>query len=191
MSKFIKIISADKDCAMLKILSAVPTMSDSQLLNLFKNAAQRISKGANADAESALAAVECEWKQRLERARDGEIVAERPSKGMLQELGYKVGENGERTQVRRQILALLLEREVPLVGSPAYTDEWGTPNSPKRYWKLVRFFESQLTNPAHRKMEKATIEWREDLEWVRRNYEHLASLDAAKSVAEREPAEAN
>src|SRR5262245_29439715 len=144
---------------MLKILNSIPAMSDEQLLNLFKNAAQKISKGQNADAEQALAAVEREWKARLERARDGKLVHDRPSKDMLQELGYKVGENGERTQARRQILSLLLERELPMVGSPAYTDEWGTPNSPKRYWKLVRFFEAQLTNRAHRNMDKAMIEW--------------------------------
>jgi hypothetical protein len=163
---------------MQRIINAIPTMSDQQLLNLFKNAVQLISRSENPDAQSVLAAIEREWKQRLDRARDGKTIAERPSRGMLQELGYKVGESGERTPTRRQILTHLLEHELPLVGSPSYTDEWGTPNSPKRYWKLVRFFESQLTNRAHHNrahhnMDKAMIEWSEDLEWVQRTYAHL------------------
>jgi hypothetical protein len=148
-------------------------MSEQHLLNLFKNAVQLISRSENPDAQLVLAAIEREWKLRLDRARDGKLVAERPSKGMLQELGYKVGESGERTPTRRQILTHLLERELPLVGSPSYTDEWGTPNSPKRYWKLVRFLESQLTNRAYHNMDKAIIEWSEDLEWVQRTYAHL------------------
>jgi hypothetical protein len=95
---------------------------------------------------------------------------------MLATLGYHVGSvSGERTSVRRKILSRVLEEQLPMVGSPAYTYEWGTPNSAKRYQKLVHVFESQINNPAnHNKpnMEKAMIEWREDLEWVRKTYEH-------------------
>ena len=94
---------------------------------------------------------------------------------MLATLGYRVGVNGERTPVRRKILSRALEGQLPLVGSPAYAYEWGTPNSTKRYQKLVHFFESQINNPAnHNKpnMEKAMIEWCEDLEWVRKTYEY-------------------
>jgi hypothetical protein len=86
--------------------------------------------------------------------------------------------NGEKTAIRRQILELLLEQlQLPIVSSPAYTDEWGEPNSSKRYNKLVRFLESQLTNPSNLNrpnMEKAMIEWAEDLEWVQKKYAHLA-----------------
>ena len=51
-----------------------------------------------------------------------------------------------------------------------------TAKSPKRYWKLVRFLESQISNPRNNNapnMEKAMIEWSEDLEWVRRTFSHL------------------
>jgi hypothetical protein len=89
---------------------------------------------------------------------------------MLATLGYHVGNTeGERTPIRRLILKNLLERQLPMVESPIYTDEWGTAKSPKRYWKLVRFLESQISNPRNNNapnMEKAMIEWSEDLEWV-------------------------
>jgi hypothetical protein len=78
----------------------------------------------------------------------------------------------------RADLQLILEQlQLPIVGSPAYTDERGDPNSSKRYNKLVRFFESQLTNPSNinrPNMGKAMIEWAEDLEWVQTKYAQLS-----------------
>ena len=84
---------------------------------------------------------------------------------------------GQKTPIRRQILKHLLERQLPMVGSPAYTEEWGAPKSSKRYEKLTRVLESQLSNPGdinRPNMEKAIIELAEDLEWVQRTYAHLA-----------------
>lgn len=158
-----------------KIVQRIPKMSDEELLNLFKNAVRMLSNSANAEAESVLAAVAKEWKLELDGAVAGQFFTERPTKGMLHELGYRVGQEGEKTPIRRQILKRVIELELPLVSSPAYTHEWGTPNSSKRYWKLTRFLEGQLSNPAYREMEKAMIEWFEDLEWVKKTYAHLAS----------------
>jgi hypothetical protein len=160
---------------MQKIIENIPTMSDEQLLNVFNNAIRKLAKNAAADAEAVVAAVEREWELRMERVQVG-LLAERPTKGMLHELGYKVGEYGEAAPIRRMILKHVLERELPLVSSPAYTKEWGAPNSPQRYRKLVRFLEGQLSNPAYHNMARAMIEWSEDLEWVQRNYASLGDL---------------
>jgi hypothetical protein len=164
---------------MSMVIEKIPTMSDEDLLALFHNAARLLSKGPNLAAESVIKAIEREWKKRLDRARAGTRSTARPNDGMLATLGYRVGSvNGEKTPIRRQILKLVLEQlQLPIVGSPAYTDEWGAPNSSKRYEKLIRFLESQLTNPGNinrPNMEKAMIEWAEDLEWVQRTYAHLA-----------------
>jgi hypothetical protein len=145
-----------------RIVEKISTMTDEQLLTLFNNAVQILSAGSNAAAHSVVASIACELKQRLDRARAGQFTTARPTKGMLHELGYKVGENGEKMPIRRQILKHMVEIELPLVGSPAYTDEWGTPSSPKRYHKLIRFFEGQLNNPTYDNMPKAIIERRED-----------------------------
>jgi len=80
---------------------------------------------------------------------------------------------GESTPARRLILKHLVERQLPLVQSPAYTDEWGTPKSSKRYHKLIRFLENQLNNPRNNNapnMERAMIEWAEDPEWVQKTF---------------------
>jgi hypothetical protein len=163
---------------MSMVLEKIPKLNDGELLVLFRNAASKLSTELTRTAESIIAAVEDEWKKRLERARAGTYLAARPNDGMLATLGYRVGNaNGEKTPNRRLILKLLLERQLPMVGSPAYTDEWGAPESSRRYEKLTRFLESQLNNPGNinrPNMEKAMIEWGEDLEWVRRTYSHLA-----------------
>ena len=125
-------------------------MSEKDLFNLFHNATRNLSKAPNIAAETVIAAVASEWQKRLDRARAGKYSPVRPNDGMLATLGYRVGSvKGEKTPIRRQIPSHLLELQLPMVGSPAYTDEWGTPKSPKRYWKLNRFLESQLNNPSN------------------------------------------
>lgn len=158
-----------------KIINAIPAMGDEQLLNLFKNAVGKLSDGTNDSARDVVAAIAHEWKQRLERAVAGGVLTARPTKGMLHELGYKVGQEGERTPIRRQILKQVVEMDLPLVSSPAYTNEWGTPGSQQRFRKLTRFLEERLSNPAYRDMDKALIEWSEDLEWVRQTYPQFHS----------------
>jgi hypothetical protein len=157
------------------IVELIPSMTDRELLNVFENATQKLSENKNvAAAESALSAVEREWKKRLDGARAKPHRQDSPSVGMLVTLGYRVGAtNGETKAVRRRILKHVLERHLPLVSSPGYTDEWGLPNSSKRYLKLIQFLQSQLTNPANREHERAMIEWSEDLDWVQHNYPHL------------------
>ena len=133
--------------------------------------------GPNVQAESIIADIECEWKRRLDLARAGNCAYGSPPEGMLATLGYHVGNvEGESTPVRRLILKHLVERQLPLVQSPAYTDEWGTPKSSERVHKLIRFLESQLNNPRNNNapnMERAMIEWSEDLEWVQETFSHL------------------
>ena len=104
----------------------------------------------------------------------GDTWSTSPKEGMLAELGYHVGENGEKTAIRRTILARALEGELPMIASPAYTAGWGAANSSQRYRKLTNFLQAQsTTKPAFANMAKAKIEWSEDLDWVRQNYGHL------------------
>ncbi len=162
-----------------RIIELIPTMEDEKLFNVFENSANKLSEGPNVEADSVLAAVEREWKKRLDLARAGKYSTARPKIGMLKTLGYQVGHvQGETPRIRRQILKHVLERQLPMVGSPTYTDEWVAPNSSMRYRKLIRFLESELNSERNDKrpnMETAMIEWGEDLEWVQKNYAHLAT----------------
>jgi hypothetical protein len=161
---------------MPSIEERIPSMTDQELLNLFENATGKLLDPKHAAAAgSALAAIDHEWKKRLEGARAKLSPDESPSIGMLATLGYRVGTtNGETKAIRRRILKHVIEGNLPLVGSPGYTSDWGLPNSTKRYSKLIQFLESQLANPANREHERAIIEWGEDLDWARQNYPHLS-----------------
>jgi hypothetical protein len=159
----------------------IHAMNDEELLKLFKNASRILLKGPNNKAELAIIEVEREWQTRLDLARTGKYSPQPPQTGMLATLGYHVGDTeGEATPIRRQIIKQLLERQLPMVRSPAYTDEWGSPNSSQRYSKLVRVLESQISN-AHNStrpnMDRSIIEWREDLEWIQTNFSHISGLD--------------
>jgi len=158
----------------------IHAMSDDELLKLFKNARRVLLSGANNRAELVIAEVERVWKNRLDLARAGQYSYQLPQMGMLATLGYHVGDTeGERTATRRQIIKYLLERQLPMVQSPAYTDEWDAPNSPRRYNKLVQVLESQINNPHNGRpsMARSMIEWREDLEWIQANFSHISGFD--------------
>jgi hypothetical protein len=59
------------------------------------------------------------------------------------------------------------------VHSAGYTDEWGEPNSPKRYGKLVRCLQSFIENNQIKpNMKLALKHWSEDLEWIEQCYAH-------------------
>lgn len=162
---------------MPSIFDRIPKMTDQELLVLFKNANRQLSEGKNApEGQSALVAIEHEWKRRLDSAKEQSLRDDAPAVGMLATLGYHVGAtNGESTVTRRRILKHVLEGQLPMVSSLSYTEEWGLPNSKRRYSKLIQFLESQLNNPANQKSERAMIEWSQDLDWVRRTYSHLSS----------------
>jgi hypothetical protein len=151
-------------------------LSDAELFGLFKNANRMLSRGPNIQVDSVIAEIEREWKNRSKMVRAGVHEYTSPQEGMLATLGYHVGnQNGERTPVRCLILKQVIERELPLVQSPAYTDEWGPPKSSKRYHKLVRVIESQLSNSRHNSMpnmERSMIEWSEDLEQIPVDFTH-------------------
>ncbi|HLB79212.1 MAG TPA: hypothetical protein VJJ77_01800 [Dongiaceae bacterium] len=152
-----------------KILRSILGDSDEDLFVRFGNAQRLLAKGPNPDAERVLNAIEHEWKARLGQSPAGSYKAERPKEGMLAALGYHVGHaKGVPTPLRQRILKFVMEGQLPMVGSPAYTDEWGEPMSRKRLDKVISTL-NLLADPgaqSQRNMERAMIEWSEDLDWV-------------------------
>jgi hypothetical protein len=155
-----------------RIVERIPGMSDPELLQLWKNAVRSIL--TNPDATTVLDAIDVEVRLRRERVEIGNLTPQTPSEGMLHELGYKVGNNGERKPVRRAILTQIIERQLPPVGSHLYVMEWGEPNSRERYLKLTRVLDKLVTNPAHRLNHQALMDWGGDLEWIQQTFLHLA-----------------
>jgi hypothetical protein len=157
---------------MSAMLDKIPHMGGAGLLNLFSNANRLLSKGPHIEAERVITAIQREWKGQFD---SGFITYsnDRPEKGMLATLGYRVGSNGEKTSIRHRILRYIVEGELPVVASIGYTREWGIPNSSQRRHKLIRVLESQLTNPGNTgrvNMEKAMIEWNEDMVWIENTF---------------------
>jgi hypothetical protein len=155
------------------IIKNIPTMNDNNILALYKNAIRLLEKGSNSDAEKVIAAIQNEWHIRLLKAKKGNYKASTPNIGMLKTLGYAVGQEGVKTKIRQIILGHVMAGQLPVVGSPAYTLEWGTPSSNKRYYKLYRTLQSFVSGAiarSDREMEKAIIEWSEDLEFIKIEY---------------------
>ncbi|PPR61306.1 MAG: hypothetical protein CFH08_02222 [Alphaproteobacteria bacterium MarineAlpha3_Bin7] len=154
------------------ILNKIPSMNDNNLLKLYKNGIRAIEKSpTNSQAREVINAIQAEWAKRLEAAKRGAYKANTPNIGMLKSLGYSVGNEGVKTSIRRTILDDIMTINLPIVGSPAYTLEWGEPNSRQRYNKLVRTIQSLIVGA--RKdiaIEKAVIEWSEDLDYIKSKF---------------------
>jgi hypothetical protein len=107
------------------------------------------------------------WSHRLKLAASGLYKADTPTVGVLKTVGYQVGNSGEKSARRREILDFVMSSRLPPVGSPAYMLEWGEPNSKERYRKLHRvltvFRSGGLHDP---KMDQACRDWGDDLAYI-------------------------
>ena len=94
-----------------------------------------------------------------------------PENGVLSVVGYKVGNEGEKTSIRRKLLDFIMTENLPPVGSPAYMAEWGEKMSKERYRKLHRVIRVLASSgKTLGNMDKAVIEWEEDLDYLENNW---------------------
>jgi len=60
-----------------------------------------------------------------------------------------------------------------MIHSATYMNEWGEPNSLKRFEKLVQFLGNMIEGNQTRPNSKLAVrQWREDLEWVQNYHAH-------------------
>ena len=90
-----------------------------------------------------------------------------PAEGIMSIMGYRVGDTqGIRKKYRIKIMIDVLTKPLPFVDSPSYMQEWGEPETKKRYNKLKNFLIGEINNPLQRNNYRAISEWKEDLEWL-------------------------
>ncbi|EJN6954196.1 hypothetical protein NRD12_000737 [Aeromonas hydrophila] len=96
-----------------------------------------------------------------------------PKIGILQAVGYRVGDKGLFKNERQKILSEVYNSKLPLVESQLYMNEWGTPKSSQRLYKVAYTIASLVRN-AKRKtkadMRRAVSDWEDDLSWLRSKY---------------------
>ena len=163
---------------MAKILDKIPSMTDKDLLTLFNNAHNLLDNSQSKDAIAVIDKIQVVWFERLQLAKKGKYKATSPDIGMLKSFQYAVGNDGLSQKKRQNILNMIFNSDLPVVGSPAYTLEWGEKKSKKRYYKINRTLNSLLSSATSNKREgweKAVIEWREDIEYIENNLKKLIS----------------
>ena len=148
----------------LKVLANIPKMDDQALSRLFINAQKMHNINNDQNAGLVLDAIKKEWAKRLELFEQNKYKASSPEQGVLHMVGYRVGNDGEKTAFRRHILNFIISDILPPVGSPAHMAEWGKPLSYDRYRKLhrvIRVLASRGKTMGN--MDKAVSEWEDDL----------------------------
>ncbi|TLS66493.1 hypothetical protein FEF65_10010 [Mariprofundus erugo] len=150
----------------MSIILKIPDMDDNKLLVLFHNALRKKEQG-DSRAESVLDAVQSEWKLRLEQAKLGKYKATMPEEGMLKTFGYCVGSSGVvDSAVRQKLLVVIFKSDLPVVGSPAYTLEWGEKLSKERMNKMRKTLIGFIANNRYPTQALAREHWKEDLEFI-------------------------
>lgn len=166
-------------------------------MRLWNNAA-RLSKdkkttknGAPNDAVIVLQEIEKEWKRRGAKPPKPEDFFEWPksdaaggdgrlsasgwvTEGVLSYMGYRVGNtNGLSSDIRRRILELIFEGELPPVFEPQYLREWGKPSSATRLKKMAETLAALSRNAKRKKsaqMRSAIKSWDQDLNFLYENF---------------------
>ncbi len=149
------------------LVNKIPHMDDNKLLKLFLNAQRQKLRG-NPDAIYVIDSIQSEWRSRLEKAKNGDYKATMPDKGMLATFGYHVGLSGEPKKFRLEILRTIFTSDLPVVGSPAYTLEWGERLSRTRFLKMRKTLIGLIENNRRygTRMEQAINDWLGDLEYI-------------------------
>ncbi len=150
------------------------TESYEQLFQRFLNSIRLIAGSRQVeDAQRMIADIQREWQRRRDRG-DATLNYDRPEQGVLAALGYHVGHSqGQSSGTRRLILKHVLEGGLPMIHSATYMNEWGEPNSLKRFEKLVQFLGNMIEGNQMRPNSKLAVrQWREDLEWVQNYHAH-------------------
>ncbi|MDB4244689.1 hypothetical protein N9832_00010 [Amylibacter sp.] len=152
----------------MKIIKTIPNLDDNTICRIFVNTQRILLKDKNnADANNVLDAIKIEWDKRLKLFQIGKYKAASPEQGILSVVGYKVGNNGEKLEIRHQMLDYIMSDILPPVSSPAYMAEWGEKLSSTRYRKLHRVIKVLASSgETIGNMDKAVNEWKTDLNYL-------------------------
>src|SRR5258708_32557881 len=94
------------------------------------------SKAGDREARALLEFIKWVWEEDRQELEDIPCESS-PDRGMLKALGYRVGEGGVATAVRRLILDYLLtEAALPAIHGLGYMRKWGFASEPTRQLKL-------------------------------------------------------
>ena len=154
-------------------IARLESVSDPELVQIFKNCVRAVAKRSKfaAQAREKIPHIVAELQRRKALVEAGHAFVETPERGMLSTIGYRVGNSGEREESRRDLLDYVMEGELPLVASFAYTSQWGAPRSQARLWKLVRTLEGLAAGADGRhNMGLACTHWLEDRDYVLRKW---------------------
>jgi|TARA_B100001964_G_C14086837_1_gene532934 hypothetical protein len=96
--------------------------------------------------------------------------------GLLQYVGYKVGNTGRNTVLRRRILDSVFHNTLPNVNNSSYMREWNKPKSAKRLRKMANAIANFCKNSKRRQqntgvnLSKAIEDWEDDLYYLYVDY---------------------
>ena len=112
--------------------------------------------------------------QRMDELSKAGIYLGRPEIGVMRFFGYQVGlVNGKKENFRRQVIIRVITGNIPSFADKKYIARWGEPCSLKRVQAVKAFLKNKIYSPQHKNHERAIQEWKDDLEWLEREYDNI------------------
>jgi hypothetical protein len=157
------------------MVKALSTYTLAEIGAVFQNCAKAIvEKNATFHNKALIRIHEFEniWRSQISFLDPG-VDRDRPDFGVLRTIGYRIGTYGVDPEVRRWLLGLLMNGQIPPVKDLGYVAEWGTPDSPRRYYKLMRTLQNLASNGWRYGWSSASLDWEADRAYVESRYCYL------------------
>lgn len=171
-----------------KVAKNIPNMTHIDLIRVWKKTLEILSdptkQSKHERAEFLRNGVENEWRDRGRRAPDSHFnwptteahkghgtldTSNWNSSGLLSELGYKVGIEGESTPVRHAILDRVFLGALPPIISNEYMISWYAPRTSERLQKTAESIAAFARN-AYRRTDQTMVhaidDWEKDLKYL-------------------------
>ena len=152
-------------------MKKIEDYTDEQLLNLFNNALDIISKNKplKNEAENKISQIKEVWNKRKGEYLEGKRKIQFPEKGLLSTLGYQAGNMD--FEERKNLLKFIIESDdLPFVQSPAYMASWGEGKSEKRVTKLSYLIRNLIIKKNSFTRDQTKENWKDDLDFIYKNY---------------------
>ena len=101
-----------------------------------------------------------------------------PEIGLLQYLGYTAGHSGLPDAERQEILAWIMESNLPLIHGKKYMDKWGLPKTRKRFNMILKSLTGfkNVRSKSGPEFDEAKRNWNDDIKYLDDEYFYRLKL---------------
>ena len=157
------------------MVKPIDEMAPEEVATLFRNCITNVVKKNRFATNSAEKIIEIasHWSHTRATLDVGQD-RNRPEFGVLRAIGYQVGNEGVDPKIRHWLLEYAMQGVLPPIKDRSYMEEWGEPESKKRFYKVKRVIEYLIEDHSNPNIfDKALRDWQKDLDYLDKKWGYL------------------